>query len=490
MSRRGKSYSESCKALSVGESKVTLREGFSRRDTAALGADFAQESRRARHLVAPVAVAVAEDPAMIGGTSQVADTGPAWPLFGRQIPLPASLRALGHRNFRLYWSGQLVSLIGTWMQNIARGWLVLDLTHSAFWLGMVGLANSLPVLLLSLWAGTLVDTISKRTLVIWTQAISMVAAFVLAALTLTQTVQVWHVMAISVLLGAVFSFDGPARQSFTVEMVGKDDLLNAVALNSAIFNGARVAGPAIGAIALAWQGPGLAFFINGVSYLAVLLGLFMMKLPPHVRKTEKENSFKRMMEGLDFVRKHDTIATLMLIVATVSIFAFPYAVLMPIFADDVLKVGQSGYGMLMAFSGIGSLLGALSLTVQSGHSNTRRGRIVQIGAIGLPAFLLVFALSGNYLLALAVLIGVGWCMISINATINTLIQTGVPDELRGRVNGVFSFLFVGMAPAGNLQAGILADHFGAPAAVALGALVTGLVVAYVFVRKRQVFKVS
>jgi MFS family permease len=456
---------------------MTLRQELSQSKAATFGAVRATEA------VAP-AIAVAGN-VVIREPAQ-----PTWPLFGRQVPLPASLRALGHRNFRLYWSGQLISLIGTWMQNIARGWLVLELTHSAFWLGMVGLANSLPVLLLSLWAGTLVDSISKRTLVIWTQAISMVAAFVLSALTFTQTVQVWHVIVISLLLGAVFSFDGPARQSFTVEMVGKDDLLNAVALNSAIFNGARVAGPAIGAIALAWQGPGLAFFINGVSYLAVLLGLFMMKVPPHVRKKEQDNSFKRMIEGLDFVRKHDTIATMMLLVATVSIFAFPYAVLMPIFADSVLNVGTGGYGMLMAFSGIGSLLGALSLTVQSGQLNTRRGRIVQIGAVGLPIFLFVFALSGNYLVALAVLIGVGWCMISINATINTLIQTGVPDELRGRVNGVFSFLFVGMAPAGNLQAGILADHFGAPAAVAIGAVVTGLVVVYVFVRKRKVFAVT
>jgi MFS family permease len=415
---------------------------------------------------------------------------PAWPFFGVQLPLPASLRALGHRNFRLYWSGQLVSLIGTWMQNVARGWLVLQLTNSAFWLGMVGLANSLPVLVLSLWAGTLVDTVSKRALVICTQAISMVAAFVLSALTFSQTVQVWHVMAISLLLGTVFAFDAPARQSFTVEMVGKEDLMNAVALNSAIFNGARVAGPAIGAIALALQGPGLAFFINGVSYLAVLIGLLMMKLPPHVRKKESSNSFRRMLEGLHYVRNHETIATLMLLVSTVSIFAFPYAVLMPIFADKVLNVGTGGYGMLMAFTGIGSLLGALSLTVQSGRASTNRGRIVRLGAIGLPVFLFVFALSQSYLLSLAMLIGVGWTMISINATINTLIQTSVPDELRGRVNGVYAFLFIGMAPLGNLQAGILADHLGAPAAVAIGATVCALVVLYIFLRKRTVFAVS
>jgi len=412
---------------------------------------------------------------------------PSWPLFGIQVPLPASLRALGHRNFRLFWTGQLISLIGTWMQNVARGWLVLQLTGSAFWLGMVGLANSLPVLFLSLWAGTIVDSVSKRALVICTQAISMVAAFILAALTYTQTVQVWHIMVLSLLLGAVFAFDAPARQSFTVELVGKDDLMNAVALNSSIFNGARVAGPAIGAIALALQGPGLAFFLNGLSYLAVIVGLLMMKLPPHVRKKESSNSFRRMTEGLQYVRKDETMATLMLLVSTVSIFAFPYAVLMPIFADQVLNVGTNGYGMLMAFTGIGSLLGALSLTVQSGRSNTNRGRIVKIGAIGLPIFLFVFAVCQNYLLSLVMLIGVGWTMISINATINTILQTSVPDELRGRVNGVYAFLFIGMAPLGNLQAGILADHFGAPAAVAIGAAVCGLVVLYILLRRREVF---
>ncbi len=419
--------------------------------------------------------------------NEIAAPAPILPLFGLKIRLPSSLRALGHRNFRLYWTGQLISLVGTWMQTIARGWLVLELTHSPFWLGMVGFANAFPVLLLSLWGGVIADRFPKRLLVITTQAISMIMALVLAALAFTHTVQVWHIIAVSLVLGTVFAFDAPARQSFTVELVGKDDLMNAVALNSSIFNGARVLGPAIGAIILAWQGAGMAFLLNGLSYLAVIYGLIKIDLPAKARRAERSGSVGQIMEGLRYVKNHSTLAVLMTLIAVVSVFAFPYATLMPIFADDVLHVGKEGYGTLMALSGIGSLIGALSLTVQSGKASIKRGRIVLLGAIGLPVFLGIFSLSSNYLLSLAVLIGVGWTMISINATINTIIQTSVPDELRGRVNGVFAFLFIGVAPLGNLQAGLVADHFGASKAILIGSIVTGLVVLFILLRKRHVF---
>lgn len=442
----------------------------------------------AAQLKAPVQTAITIDGA--DSQSMKEEARPTFPLLSLNIPLPPSLRALGHRNFRLYWSGQLVSLVGTWMQMVARGWLVLELTHSPFWLGMVGFANSIPVLLLSLWAGELADKFSKRTLIIWTQVISMLTSLLLAGLTLSGVVEVWHVLAVSVVLGTVFAFDAPARQSFTVEMVGKDDLMNAVALNSATFNGARVLGPAIGAVALAWQGPGMAFLLNGLSYIAVIASLFMMKLPPHVRKKEEGTSLSRIKEGLQYVRHNQVIGTLMILIVTVSIFAFPYTMLMPIIASDILKVGEQGYGTLMALSGVGSLIGALSLTVQSGKTTTKRGRIIMMGALGLPLFLGIFAWSGTYLLSLAMLIGVGWTMISINATVNTVVQTNVPDELRGRVNGVFAFLFIGMAPAGNLQAGIIADHFGAPVAILFGAIVCALVTAYIFIKRRDVFRVA
>lgn len=415
---------------------------------------------------------------------------PSVPIFGWNVRLPLAMSALRHRNFRLFWTGQLVSLVGTWMQMVARGWLVLELTHSPFWLGMVGFANSLPVLLLSLWAGAIADNVSKRRLVICTQVISMVMAFVLAILTFTKTVEVWHILAISLILGAAFAFDAPTRQAFTVEMVnGKEDLMNAVALNSAIFNGARVLGPAIGAIALAWQGPALAFFLNGLSYLAVLYGLSRMDVK-EPKKKDNSKSGKQILEGIKFVAQDRVIGPLMIIVSVVSVFAFPYVVLLPIFADSILRVGETGYGILMAFSGIGSLIGAVGLAFQSGRSTVKRGRLVLIGSIGLPAFLAIFALSPVYLLSLAMLIGIGWTMIAVNATINTVVQTNVPDELRGRVNGVFAFLFIGMAPFGNLQAGLIADHFGAPMALFIGAVVCLLVTGLVLFKNRQILTLT
>jgi MFS family permease len=441
--------------------------------------------------------------ALVAGTSPTTNTGPDLreiaaasvaseprKFFGRKMALPDALRALRHRNFRLFWTGYMVSLVGMWMQIVARGWLVLELTGSAFWLGMVGFANSVPVLLFSLWGGAVADNAPKRLLIIWTQVVQMVMAFVLAALTLSGIVEVWHVIAISLVTGTAFAFDAPARQAFTVEMVGKPDLMNAVALNSAIFNGARVVGPTIGALVLAWQGAGLAFLLNGLSYLAVLNGLFRMTEEKTERKKDQGKASDRIVEGLKYVARSETIAPLMILVVATSIFAFPYATLMPVFASSILNVGEEGYGMLMAFSGIGALVGAISLTIRSGKADINRGRLILLGALGLPVFLGIFALSPNYLLSLAMLIGIGYTMISINATTNTVIQTTVPDELRGRVSGVFAFLFIGMAPLGNLQAGILADHFGAPVALAIGAVLCLVVALGLFTFRRDLFRLK
>lgn len=435
--------------------------------------------------VAPVPNAAASTAEGVASADSELSPKHSFPLFGRQVALPSSLRALGHRNFRLFWTGHLISLVGNWMQIVARGWLVLELTHSPFWLGMVGFANAVPVLFLSLWAGAVADTVPKRTVVMITQAVSMVMSLLLALLVFTGVVEVWHVLLISVVMGTAFAFDAPTRQALTAELVGKRDLMNAVALNSTIFNGARVIGPTVGALALAWQGPGMAFLLNGLGYIGVLIGLARMDLRGSAKKVVEAGATNRIIDGLRYVRNNSTIATLMLLVSVISIFAFPYAVLMPVFADTVLQVGKGGYGTLMSLAGVGALIGALSLTVQSGRADIKRGRIVMAGAIGLPLFLGIFALSSNYILSLAMLAGVGLTMISINATTNTIIQTTVPDELRGRVSGVFAFLFIGMAPFGNLQAGLVANYFGAPAALFFGSLVCAAVVAAILVRKRK-----
>jgi predicted MFS family arabinose efflux permease len=272
-------------------------------------------------------------------------------------------------------------------------------------------------------------------------------------------------------------------------MVGKEDVVNAVALNSAIFNGARVMGPAIGAVVLAWAGPGLAFMLNGVSYIAVIYGLVLMQVAPAVAASRSGGSMHQIAEGLRYVARHETIAVLAGLVGVISLFAFPYTTLMPIFADSILHVGSQGYGTLMMFTGIGSLAGALSLAFQSSRPGVRRGRIVLVGAVGMPVFLAAFSSSTNYALSLALLTGVGWTMISVNATVNSIIQTLVPDELRGRVMGVYSLMAVGIAPLGSLQAGLIADTLGSPAAVLIGSVVTASAVVWILLVRRVAFNV-
>jgi MFS family permease len=374
----------------------------------------------------------------------------------------------------------MVSLIGTWTQVIARSWLVYQLAantgQQGFWLGMVGVASSVPVLVLSLYAGVISDRVSKWRIIVTTQAASMILALILAALTFTGVVQIWHVLAISVLLGVVNAFDAPSRQAFVVEMVGKDDLVNAVALNSTVFNAARVLGPSIAGILLAVVGPAVCFLINGLSYIAVLIGLLMMHLPAFQPTPQTESAWRKLKEGLGYIRGDAVVLALLVLVGVNSFFGMTYSTLAPIFADNVLHAGESGYGLLMGAAGIGALIGALNLAVQSGRSEVRRGRLILSGGAVFSVALAGFALSGNFLLSLVMLAGVGWSMISLNATTNTVIQTSTPDHLRGRVMSVYALLFLGIAPAGSLLAGFLTDLWGAPAALFLNAVICGLTV--------------
>ncbi|MGI9046343.1 MAG: MFS transporter [Burkholderiales bacterium] len=382
---------------------------------------------------------------------------------------PSALRALKHRNFRLFFGGQLVSLTGTWMQSIAQAWLVYRLTDSAILLGLVGFLGQIPVFLLAPLGGTMADRHDRRRILIATQSIAMLLALTLALLALTASVQVWHVFVLAAMLGLVNAFDIPARQAFVVDMVGRSDLMNAIALNSSMFNGARVVGPAVAGALVAVVGEGWCFFINGVSYLAVLASLLSMRIESRVRVPLPGSVLANIAEGFGFVWRTKPIRALLMLLGLVDLMGMPYAVLMPIFADRVLGGGASELGLLMGASGIGALAGALTLATRRNLRGL--GRWVAFSSAGFGLGLILFSLSRTFWLSAALLAPVGFCMLVQMASSNTLIQAMVPDNLRGRVMAVYSMMFMGMAPIGALFAGTLATYIGAPATVAIGGAV-------------------
>src|SRR5256886_9757764 len=383
--------------------------------------------------------------------------------------------ALAHRNFRLFFLGQGVSLIGTWMQNVGQGWLVLELTNSPFYVGLVSALGSLGVLLLTIYAGVVVDRTNKHRLVVLTQTLSMLPAFALAALVWSRAVAVWHVAALAAFLGVVNAFDIPARQAFIVDLVGKQDLMNAIALNSSAFNAARVIGPAVAGLLIGALGVGACFFSNGVSYLAVIAGLLAMRLPPYVRGPKTGSAWAGLSEAVAFLRGDRRVSTLVVLMALFSIFGFPFFVIMPVFARDVLHRGAAGYGLLMTAVGIGALIGALAVALLDRRIRQGPPLLAAAGPFGLLRG--AFALSRVYLVSVVLLGLTGATMIVNNALTNATIQTLVPDDLRGRVMGFYSFVFVGLAPLGSLQVGALAERIGPPVAVALGGAATALAVA-------------
>jgi MFS family permease len=386
------------------------------------------------------------------------------------MPLPATLRALQYRNFRLFFGGQLISLIGTWMQNVAQAWLVYRLTGSAVLLGAVGFAGQIPVLILSpALGGVFADRFDRRRIVIGTQTSALLLAFVLAALTLSGQVRIWHVFVLSSLLGVVNSFDIPARQSFIVEMVGKPDLMNAIALNSSMFNASRVVGPAVAGILVATMGEGWCFFANGVSYIAVIAGLLAMRMAPREPVGRTGSPLAHVVEGFRFVIGNPPIHALLMLLGIVSLTGMPYVVLMPIFADRILHGGAQALGWLMGFTGVGALGGALLLATRRNLKGL--GTWVAFAALSFGVCLMAFSLSKSLALSAAILIPAGFSMMIQMGSSNTLIQSMVPDRLRGRVMSVYSMMFMGMAPIGSLMAGAAASRFGAPATVAAGGLI-------------------
>jgi len=386
-----------------------------------------------------------------------------------QSRLQASLRAFRHRNYRLFFAGQLTSLVGTWMQTVAQSWLVYRLTGSAALLGLVGFASQFPIFLLSPVAGAVADAYPRRRTMIVIQTLMMLLAFPLAALTLSNRIQVWHIMVLAVLLGFVNAFDIPVRQSFIAEMVAREDLINAIALNSSMMNGARVIGPAVAGILVAVVGEGWCFLLNGLSYFAVIIGLVFITVGNNSPTENQGSRIEAVLEGFRFVLGTRPVRALLLLVGMVSLMGMPYSVLMPIFADQVLNGGPKGLGILMGFSGLGALLGAAVLAGRQGVRGL--GTWVMLACAGFGISLILFSLSRKFWLSTLLLIPVGFSMMVQLASSNTLIQSMVPDRLRGRVMAVYSMMFVGMAPFGALLAGVLAHQLGAPVTVAIGGIV-------------------
>lgn len=379
------------------------------------------------------------------------------------------LRALAHRNYRLFFFGQIVSLIGTWMQSIAQSWLVYRLTGSPLLLGLIGFANNFPVFFIAPFGGLLADRISRRSILVVTQVVAMILAAILAGLTLSGRIEAWHVFILATSLGLVNGFDIPARQAFAVEMVGREDLVNAIALNSTAFNMARVAGPAIGGVLVAAVGEGWCFFLNAVSYIAVLAGLLQMRLQRKPFPGKLSSPLRTLLEGFRFAGTTGPVRALLVLLVVVSFTGMPYTVLMPIFAEEILGRGARGLGILMGATGVGALLGSVMLATRK--TVIGLGRWVARAALAFGLVLIAFAWSRSFPLSVLMLLPAGFAMVVSMASSNTLIQSMVPDEIRGRVMAVYSMVFMGSAPLGALLAGALAQRIGAPAAVSAGGLV-------------------
>jgi MFS family permease len=395
-------------------------------------------------------------------------------------------RSLQYRNYRLFFGGQSISLIGTWIQRIAMPWLVYRLTGSAFLLGVVGFAGQIPTFLLAPFAGVLTDRLNRYHILIVTQILAMIQAFILASLFFIGAIEVWHIVFLSVLLGCINAFDIPARQSFVIEMVEKkQDLGNAIALNSSMVNGARLLGPSIAGVLIASTGEGICFLLNGISYLFVILSLILMKVKPKKREIHNPNVLKELKEGFFYTFGFAPIKSIILLLGLISLMGMPYAVLMPIFAKEILHGGPHTFGFLMGASGVGALTGALYLA--SRKSVLGLGKIIPLSAGMFGLGLVTFSLSRLFLLSLILMVVTGLGMMLQMASSNTIIQTIVDDDKRGRVMSFYSMAFVGTAPFGSFLAGSLASILGAPNTLIIGGILC-IVGALVFASKLNELK--
>ena len=406
--------------------------------------------------------------------------GPSSPLSGAGVPAPRAFGALRHRNFRVFYIGHLLSLTGTWMQTTAQGWLVLDLTDSEFHLGLVTAVTSLPTLLFGLYAGVVADRWDKRRIIVAAQCASLAAALAIAVLTGGGSITYPTLLMLVFVLGTASAFEVPTRQAFFAELVGRRDLQNAIALNSSAFNASRVVGPAIAGLLIGGAGIAACFYANAVSYVAVIAGLMMMRLPPVRRPPPTVGMMEGLREGLAYIRGDRVVRTLVWLIAAMSITVFPYAMLLPVFARDVLDVGARGLGWLLSATGAGALTAGVFLAARG--TRVPRGRLIMGAGVAYSVLLMAFALSRSFWLSMVLLAAAGFMIILNNATLNGLLQSSVPHRLRGRVMSVYVFMFVGMTPLGSLQAGAVARWMGAPFALAVGCVVLLGVLAWVAVK--------
>jgi len=382
-----------------------------------------------------------------------------------QAAWQALSRSFQYRDYRLFFTGQFISLVGTWMQQVAQSWLVYRLTGSSLSLGLVGFAGQFPLFALSIFGGVMADRLNRRSVLVATQTCALIQAVVLAWLTLAGLIEVWHVMVLAVLLGMVNAVDIPTRQSFVIDLVDKKDLHNAIALNSSMFNAARILGPSVAGVLLAAVGEGWCFALNGLSFLAVIVCLLNMGMPKRPAPEKTSSIVEHLREGFGYAWHTREVRTILVLLGIASVIGMAYVVLMPVFAEEILASGPRGLGLLMAATGCGSLAGALLLAMRSEGPGI--GRFAYFGMLGMGAGLVLFALSRNFWLSALLLVPVGFCMITAMASANTLLQMLCPDSLRGRVMALFSMMFMGMAPFGALLAGVLAHAIGAGATVAL-----------------------
>ncbi len=393
--------------------------------------------------------------------------------------------ALTYRNFRLFWFGQLISLTGTWMHSAAQGWLVFKLTNSPFYLGLVGSAASMPILLFTLAGGVAADRFPKRNILLTTQIALMLLAFTLAVLVSKEVITVWYVFTIAFLIGTINAFDIPARQSFFIEMVGRENLLNAIALNSAAFNGARIIGPAVAGILIGYLGVAVCFYINSLSFLAAIISLLKMRFETgELRKHATSGIKEEFKEGLKYIFNEPKVYTLIIVIGIISFFGFPYITFLPVYARDILKTGATGLGILMGVAGAGAFMGAISLAIR-GDFVTKGGFFVTSGIIFSIA-LLIFSFSTAVWISYPMLFLVGWGGINQLATTNNLLQLTTPDRLRGRVMSSFTMVFLGMATIGNFVIGSLAAYVGTQVALGIGATFCLLGAIWLLLRKPEI----